>query len=58
MVYHDDLEERHLLLHNVLNYLLKFDEMLLTVMCELFRSIGKMEVPRRRWKGGTPRFLQ
>lgn len=55
MVHHDDLEKRHLLLHNALSYLLKFDEALLAEMHERFRSVGKMEVPRRRGKGGRPR---
>ncbi|MFB0583843.1 YagK/YfjJ domain-containing protein [Aeromonas salmonicida] len=58
MVYHDDLEKRHLLLHNALSYLLKFDEALLAVMHERFRSVGKMEVPHRRGKGGRPRVLK
>lgn len=58
MVHHDDSEKRHLLLHNALSYLLKFDEALLAEMHERFRSVGKMEVPRRRGLGGRPRFLQ
>ncbi|MDF2400491.1 inovirus-type Gp2 protein [Aeromonas sp. 5HA1] len=58
MVHHDDLEKRHLLLHNALSYLLKFDEALLAEMHERFRSVGKMEVPRRRGKGGRPRGLR
>lgn len=58
MVHHDDLEKRHLLLHNALSYLLKFDEALLAVMHERFRSVGKMEVPHRRGKGGRPRVLR
>ncbi|WP_052446058.1 YagK/YfjJ domain-containing protein [Aeromonas fluvialis] len=58
MVRCDDLEKRHLLLHNALSYLLKFDEALLAVMHERFRSVGKMEVPHRRGKGGRPRVLR
>lgn len=58
MVRCDDLEKRHLLLHNALSYLLKFDEALLAVMYERFRSVGKMEVPHRRGKGGRPRVLR
>ncbi len=58
MVHHDDLEKRHLLLHNALSYLLKFDEALLAEMHERFRSVGKMEVPHRRGKGGRPRVLR
>ncbi|RSM24879.1 hypothetical protein C5B76_13480 [Aeromonas salmonicida] len=58
MVHHDDLEKRHLLLHNALSYLLKFDEALLAEMHERFRSVGKMEVPRRRGPGGRPRVLR
>jgi len=58
MVHHDNLEKRHLLLHKALSYLLKFDEALLAVMHERFRSVGKMEVPHRRGKGGRPRSLQ
>lgn len=58
MVRCDDLEKRHLLLHNALSYLLKFDEALLAEMHERFRSVGKMEVPRRRGKGGRPRVLR
>ncbi|WP_439837816.1 YagK/YfjJ domain-containing protein [Aeromonas caviae] len=58
MVHNDDLEKRHLLLHNALSYLLKFDEALLAEMHERFRSVGKMEVPRRRGKGGRPRILR
>lgn len=57
MVRCDDSEKRHLLLHNALSYLLKFDEALLAVMHERFRSVGKMEVPHRRGKGGRPRVL-
>ncbi|WP_429193469.1 YagK/YfjJ domain-containing protein [Aeromonas salmonicida] len=57
MVHHDDLEKRHLLLHNALSYLLKFDEALLAEMHERFRSVGKMEVPRRRGLGGRPRAI-
>ncbi|MEI4951757.1 inovirus-type Gp2 protein [Aeromonas caviae] len=58
MVRCDDSEKRHLLLHNALSYLLKFDEALLAEMHERFRSVGKMEVPRRRGKGGRPRVLR
>ena len=58
MVRCDDLEKRHLLLHNALSYLLKFDEALLAVMHERFRSVGKMEVPHRSRKGGRPRVLR
>lgn len=58
MVRCDDLEKRHLLLHNALSYLLKFDEALMAEMHERFRSVGKMEVPRRRGKGGRPRVLR
>lgn len=57
MVRCDDSEKRHLLLHKALSYLLKFDEALLAVMHERFRSVGKMEVPHRRGKGGRPRVL-
>jgi hypothetical protein len=57
MVRCDDLEKRHLLLQNALSYLLKFDEALLAEMHERFRSVGKMEVPRRRGLGGRPRVL-
>ncbi|MFQ2175331.1 inovirus-type Gp2 protein [Aeromonas rivipollensis] len=57
MVHHDDSEKRHLLLHNALSYLLKFDEALLAEMHERFRSVGKMEVPRRRGPGGRPRAI-
>lgn len=39
MVHHDDLEKRHLLLHNALRYLLKLDEALLAEMHERFRSV-------------------
>lgn len=58
MVRCDDLEKRHLLLHNALSYLLKFDEALLAEMHERFRSVGKMEVPHRRGKGGRPQGSQ
>lgn len=58
MVRCDDLEKRHLLLHKALSYLLKFDEALMAEMHERFRSVGKMEVPRRRGKGGRPRVLR
>ncbi|WP_324009159.1 YagK/YfjJ domain-containing protein [Aeromonas dhakensis] len=58
MVRCDDLEKRHLLLHTALSYLLKFDEALLAEMHERIRSVGKMEVPRRRGKGGRPRVLR
>lgn len=57
MVRCDDSEKRHLLLHNALSYLLKFDEALLAEMHERFRSVGKMEVPRRRGPGGRPRAI-
>ncbi|MCR6737290.1 inovirus Gp2 family protein [Aeromonas dhakensis] len=57
MVRCDDSEKRHLLLHKALSYLLKFDEALLAEMHERFRSVGKMEVPCRRRKGGRPRVL-
>ncbi|MGU5625104.1 YagK/YfjJ domain-containing protein [Aeromonas caviae] len=58
MVRCDDSEKRHLLLHNALSYLLKFDEALLAEMHERFRCVGKMEVPRRRGKGGRPRVFR
>ncbi|WP_323943768.1 YagK/YfjJ domain-containing protein [Aeromonas hydrophila] len=58
MVRCDDSEKRHLLLHKALSYLLKFDEALLAVMHERFRSVGKMEMPHRRGKGGRPRVLR
>lgn len=57
MVRCDDSEKRYLLLHKALSYLLKFDEALLAVMHERFRSVSKMEVPHRRGKGGRPRVL-
>ena len=44
--------------NHALNYLLKMDERLLATMFERSRSVGKMEVPSRRRKGGRPRVLR
>ncbi|WP_447834680.1 YagK/YfjJ domain-containing protein [Aeromonas veronii] len=57
-VHWDDMSKRGRLLDNALNYLLKMDERLLATMFERSRSVGKMEVPRRRRKGGRPRVLR
>ncbi len=44
--------------NHALNYLLKMDERLLATIFERSRSVGKMEVPRRRRKGGRLRVLR
>lgn len=57
-VHWDDSNKRRRLLDHALNYLFKMDERLLATMFERSRSVGKMEVPSRRRKGGRPRVLR
>lgn len=56
MVTYDDTRKRQCLQEHALNYLLEHDELLLAMMQERRNSIGRMQLPTRRGRGGRPRI--
>ena len=56
MVTYDDTRKRQCLQDYALNYLLEHDELLLAMMQERRNSIGRMQLPTRRGRGGRPRI--
>ncbi|MBR7631496.1 inovirus-type Gp2 protein [Aeromonas popoffii] len=55
-VTYDDTRKRQCLQDYALSYLLEHDELLLAMMQVRRKSIGRMQLPTRRGRGGRPRI--